>query len=145
MGFIRKIDSWEEVERVTANSATCIRPEATNWVKAKQTWDVFAPDDCQYFTPTTGASRNYIRVLLCGQSGSQKMYAVDYAHGDNKYLMILEAALMVDGFLICGDFYTADVVIRDKWPIIIISLPYLVRYPYHARQPGEAMWRVVPK
>lgn len=141
----RKIDTWEEVERVTADAGTCIRPEGVNWTKAKGTWDIYSPNDCQYFTPATTLSKSYIRVLLCGQVTSHKMYMVDYAHGDNKYLTILEAASMLDGSLICGDFYATDQAIRDKWPTIVAAFSMLARYPYHARPVNEAVWRVVLK
>ena len=143
MAFVRKLVTWSEVEAVTVDAATCIRPEGLNWKKAKQVWDIFAPDDCQYFAPADRQSKSYIRVLLCGHAGTNKQYMVDYAHGDNKYLMIVEAARLLDGALICGDFYSPDSGIRERWPVIVVSLPGMARYPYHARLGAESVWRVV--
>ena len=71
------------------------------------------------------------------------MCLVDYAHGDDKYLMALSAAEQVDGGLLVQDLYASDSIIRDRWPLIVVSFPMLARYPYHARSGTEAAWRVV--
>lgn len=143
---------WPQVEAIAALRSVCIQPNASNWLRAKETWDVHQKaDEIRYYLrdpdpippqpKDAGQKGGYVRVLRVSQSiALRPTWVADYVLPPQTAL-VLEVAALLDGTLLVKRWASQGDV---DWPMITARWPRLDDYPYHFSNSTECEWLVVP-